>query len=82
MLRAINRGRRPDADAFGLFDDGWYNLRFRMDTYYTLPRYQIGQLREAGFDDIRTFSLEDGQELGQYMDDSKEPWIYYLCTRP
>lgn len=84
MLRAINRGRRPLGQDFGLFDDGWQNLRFRMDTYYISPQHQFKQLQEAGFDGIRAFSVESGREYEGLEDlrSSVEPWIYYLCTRP
>lgn len=82
MLRAINRGRRPTMQDFGLFDDGWQNLRFRMDTYYTSPQHQIRQLQDIGFADVRAFSVESGKEFGDDLYGSTGPWIYYLCTRP
>lgn len=83
MLRAINQDRRPPEVGSGLFDDGWWSLRFRMDTHYISPELQIKQLQDAGFEGMRAFSVATGNEI-TVMEDlyrSVEPWIYYLCTR-
>jgi ubiquinone/menaquinone biosynthesis C-methylase UbiE len=58
------------------------DIDFKARYVYIKPQAQIKQLKEAGFDGIRVFSLKNGRELtGEtewtVVDDA---WLYYLCT--
>lgn len=55
--------------------------RFSLEIYYSKPEYLVKQLSEAGYRNIRAFSLRTGEEiplsgLPGAVDDA---WIYYLC---
>lgn len=47
-------------------------------TYYISVGSQVEQLREFGFENIRTFGL-DGTEFDRRKTVRHDPWIYYLC---
>ncbi|MCW5922946.1 MAG: class I SAM-dependent methyltransferase [Saprospiraceae bacterium] len=54
--------------------------RFSISLYYSKPDYQMQQLREQKFKNIRAFSVKTGKELtGEAFSACKEAWIYYLC---
>ncbi|MCS6915873.1 MAG: methyltransferase domain-containing protein [Myxococcales bacterium] len=48
---------------------------------YVRPSYQLAQLREAGFSEVRAFGLADGREIPaeEDLDRRRDAWIYYLC---
>lgn len=66
------------AEHLTIFDDVY---DFGLFTYYSRPEFQIKQLKNAGFQKIRLFSLKKGEEItdpGKYKEE-KDSWIYYLC---
>ncbi len=58
------------------------DLNFDAEYVYVQPAYQIEQLKELGFGDIRVFSHNTGAALHHVTDWSavNDPWLYYLCT--
>lgn len=52
---------------------------FRIKSYYINPEFQIRQLYDLGFTDIRLFSLNDGKEITTTTKELSDSWIYYLC---
>jgi ubiquinone/menaquinone biosynthesis C-methylase UbiE len=58
-------------------------VEFRLNTYYLEPETQINDLEEAGFSDVRAFSLAGGEILSsaESLQENTEDWIYYLCSR-
>lgn len=67
---------------FAVLNDGAHH--FSLKTYYCRPRFQIEQLKVAGFTDIRLFSLKNGEEISiDVIDEVKnDSWIYYWCRVP
>lgn len=57
---------------------------FRIVTYYVKPSYQICQLQQAGFGDVRLFSEQTGRDIRDLsaVDElTAERWFYYLCYK-
>ncbi|MBM3472646.1 MAG: class I SAM-dependent methyltransferase [Armatimonadetes bacterium] len=53
---------------------------FRVRSYYVRPDYQLAQLSACGFGGVRAYSTA-GEELeGLALSESRDPWLYYLCT--
>ncbi|MBK6620315.1 MAG: class I SAM-dependent methyltransferase [Saprospirales bacterium] len=54
---------------------------FSLDIYYGKPEFQVRQLQEAGFRNIRAFSLRSGEEIkaDKLRQDTEDAWIYYQC---
>jgi len=62
---------------WAIVNDGVYGFRARH--YYIKPCFQVKQLEELGFKNIKLYSLE-GKELDiSQLDMTADPWIYYLC---
>lgn len=57
-----------------------YYRWFRLKMYYINPDYQIRQLNENGFSNVRVFSLEDGNEIVSGLSAREDFWLYYLCN--
>jgi len=77
--RALNLTFRQQLkNMHAVFCDGVHE--FRVQLYYIQPRYQIEQLQEAGFTDVRVFSL-DGYEVksGAELDQNRDQWLYFMC---
>ena len=53
---------------------------FTIGSYYILADEQVNQLSGVGFKNIKIFSSIHGLEMENSFDDTKEPWLYYLCT--
>ena len=64
---------------YAILNDGTHRSRLR--TYYVNPRYQIQQLHDAGFDNVRFFSLKNGTEIGsiEQLENNRDPYLYFLC---
>jgi hypothetical protein len=52
-----------------------------LDTYYIDPRFQVKQLHDAGFANVRFFSLRSGTEIGslEQLESNRDPWMFFLC---
>lgn len=63
------------------------HLGFDVPMFFTRPDRQIEVLRQLGWQDIRVFPCESGQETGQETADASaladigDPWVYYLCRK-
>jgi ubiquinone/menaquinone biosynthesis C-methylase UbiE len=64
---------------YAIFTDGAQN--FRVLLYYIKPASQVRQLNLLGFKNVRVFSLADGNEIKNSLEDIKDPWLYYLCEK-
>ncbi len=54
--------------------------KFGLQTYYAKPAFQIQQLREFSFKNLKMFSLEEGKEIStSNLEEVNDSWIYYLC---
>lgn len=64
---------------YTIVNDGIH--RFGLKMYYIKPEEQVRQLKEAGFANIRLFSVATGREMT--LEEAKlvvnDTWIYYLC---
>ncbi len=79
LLRMMNNDIKGlDKRDYAIINDGAHF--FRLNTYFIKPAYQIAQLQELGFQQVRIFSLNDGQEVTDNIDDLPDYWLYYLCT--
>ncbi len=78
--RALNPGHEAKcAGPHAVLNDGAFG--FRAATYHIRADAQEAQLREAGFDAIRTFSGASGRELeGPAVAAARDPWLYFLCS--
>ncbi len=58
------------------------DVEFEAPFYYVRPPEQVKQLREAGFGNVRVFSLFTGREIreGRGFDTARDTWLYYLCN--
>ena len=52
-----------------------------LGNYYILADEQVNQLSALGFKNIKIFSSLHGLEMENSFDDTKEPWLFYLCTK-
>ena len=68
------------ADFVNVYDDVY---DFGLNTYYVRPSYQVTQLNINGFNSVRLFSLESGEELKlpAQWNNATDSWIYYLCEK-
>jgi len=64
-----------------MIQDG--DIDFTTEYYYINPAFQILQLKDAGFRNIRIFSLNSGSELFENNDwkNTTDRWLYYTCTK-
>lgn len=54
---------------------------FGLQIYYVRPSAQIAALERAGFDRIKVYSLDSGEELtGGEIAAAADRWLYYLCS--
>ena len=52
------------------------------DMFYIDPIAQIKQLQREGFNNVRVFSLDSGEELShKALINSADCWLYYLCCK-
>jgi len=82
-IKKINKkqfSEAPLADYLRI-NDGAHD--FSLETCYYRPSYQVKQLQEAGFSDIRIYTHTEGRILEQEKEQSsgKEKWLYYLCAK-
>lgn len=67
---------------------GYVNMRdsaheFKLSTVYIKPSQQKKDLEQAGFKNIRVFSVDTGKEIpNDQIDSLNDPWIYYWCKIP
>ena len=64
---------------YAIVIDGAHN--FKIASYYILADEQVNQLSGFGFKNIKMFSSIHGLEMENNYDDTKEPWLYYLCQK-
>ena len=64
---------------YAIFNDGALNYKLQM--YYIKPTFQIEQLNNLGFKNIRIFSLHDGEQINNNLENKEDPWLYYLCEK-
>jgi ubiquinone/menaquinone biosynthesis C-methylase UbiE len=79
LLRMKNNKKRFMNMKYAIVIDGTHN--FKIASYYILPDEQVNQLSDLGFKDIKIFSSLHGLEMENNFDDTKEPWLHYLCTK-
>lgn len=81
LLRFYNRGiKTKNLGDRAMINDG--ALYFGLKTHYIKPEYQIEQLKNHKFKNIRIFSLDEGNEItGKNFKDVKDSWLYYMCTK-
>jgi SAM-dependent methyltransferase len=77
-IRKINRG----LDLAAARKRGWEVVpsmahNFQIHDYYVDPEFQVGQLREHGFEVVAIFD-SDGREV-TLPHPSRDPWFDYLC---
>lgn len=55
---------------------------FGLNLFYIKPHEQIRQLYESGFNNIRVFSSENGEEIKDFfaLENNTEMYLYYLCN--
>jgi hypothetical protein len=73
-----NNKKRLINTKYAILIDGTHN--FKIATHYILADAQVNQLSDIGFKNIKIFSSIHGLEMEDNFDDTKEPWLYYLCT--
>ena len=82
--RARLRAHNPEWRSYGSLEHTILNdgaMRFRVVTYHITPGAQVRQLGEAGFGEVRVFSVATGRELSTAeAETNTEPWLYYLAT--
>jgi ubiquinone/menaquinone biosynthesis C-methylase UbiE len=79
LLRMKNNKNRLMNMKSAIVIDGTHN--FKIASYYILADEQVNQLSELGFKNIKIFSSNHGLEMENNFDDTKEPWLFYLCTK-
>ncbi len=57
--------------------DGAHGLN--VQCYYVKPRAQVEQLSDLGYRNVKVYSLRDGTEVEDRLDEITDPWLYYLC---
>ncbi len=63
-----------------VINDGTH--RFQLLNYYIAPEFQLEQLGDAQFKDVRMFSLDTGGEItAKDFRTLRDNWIYYLCRK-
>jgi len=81
-IRRINAAQFAAADKsdFVYINDGSHG--FGLEQYFIRASHQLELLREAGFKNIRGFSLETGKEFASEKDlcASEDSWMYFLCS--
>ncbi len=62
-------------------NDGAHN--FGLENCYFRPSFQVTQLKETGFSDIRIYSHTEGKmvDIKNELATGEEKWLYYLCTK-
>jgi len=78
LLRMKNNKKRLINTKYAILIDGTHN--FKIATHYILADAKVNQLSDIGFKNIKIFSSIHGLEMEDNFDDTKEPWLYYLCT--
>jgi len=79
-LRLINKQyKKLHMKNYAIFNDGALNYKLQM--YYIKPIFQIEQLNNLGFKNIRIFSLHDGNQIVNNLENREDPWLYYLCEK-
>jgi SAM-dependent methyltransferase len=65
---------------FRILNDGTHN--FSLNLFYGSPHYQIEELNNHNFGNIRIFDLAEGKELksDSEINNNKDSWLYYLCS--
>lgn len=54
--------------------------KFKLKNYYITPTFQIQQLEKLGFENIKLFSLSNGQLIdNSNLKEIEDSWIYYVC---
>lgn len=48
---------------------------------YSSEMQEIEQLKNHGFKEIRIFSLVDGKQIKDNLENIEDPWLYYLCEK-
>ena len=67
---------------YAIIDDGTYDWRLG-GLYYVDPQYQVTQLHNTGFSNVRIFSLKSGLgiTLEAELKQNRDWWLYYLCQQ-
>jgi hypothetical protein len=73
-ITALIRSLRKEGH--GILADN--SLNGRVKIYYSSYAYQLKQLTEAGFEDIKTYSV-NGIKTDEDAELNKGGWIHYLC---
>jgi len=68
--------KKLQKEGHGILADN--SLNGKVKIYYTSPDYQVAQLREFGFKDIKSYSV-NGIEAHEQSQLNNSAWIYYLC---
>ena len=57
------------------------DMDFQAEYLYFKPEYQFVQLNDFHFQEIKMYTLKNGNEISSFKNIEKinDPWIYYLC---
>ncbi len=79
LLRSINKNIKGN-EKYAVINDGAH--MFGLNLFYIKPHEQIRQLYESGFNNIRVFSSENGEEIKDFftLENNTEMYLYYLCN--
>ncbi len=53
---------------------------FRLKSFYIRPGYQVAQLEENGFSDVKVLEPRTGREISHDLEPWDDEYLYYLCT--
>ena len=79
FLRSMNQKKNIKKE-FTFFWDGAHN--FKLHTYYCNPSFQIKQLSDLGFRNIKVYDLS-GNDItnSDKLAATKDAWLYYICEK-
>jgi len=65
---------------YSIINDGAHN--FNLKTHYISPKFQINELKEAEFSNVKVYGL-NGQKIvsAEELDSNTDGWLYYFCQR-
>jgi ubiquinone/menaquinone biosynthesis C-methylase UbiE len=65
---------------WAIINDGAHD--FKLKTHYITPVFQVKQLKQLGFKNIRAYSSESGNKIDKSkITKLKDTWIYYACNK-
>ncbi len=81
-IKRINKGllEKKEIKDWIIINDGDHD--FNTQYCYINPLYQIKILKETGYQNIMSFSFQDGKQMSMENEimKNKSKWVYYLCS--